>query len=90
MPTHRNPFPGYADRLSGSLLLLTTTYMARENSSSNRGFAAMDENRQREIASRGGSASGGNFANDPARAAEAGRRGGQASHGGRGRSENNE
>ena len=38
-------------------------------SSSNRGFAGMDEEKQREIASKGGSASGGNFANDPERAA---------------------
>jgi uncharacterized protein len=45
--------------------------------SSNRGFASMDEARQREIASEGGRASGGNFRNDPERAAEAGRKGGQ-------------
>ena len=49
---------------------------------SNRGFAAMDAQRQREIASKGGSASGGNFANDRARASEAGRMGGEASRGG--------
>lgn len=45
---------------------------------SNRGFAAMDEEKQRAIASKGGSASGGNFKNDPERAREAGRKGGQA------------
>jgi len=61
---------------------------------SNRGFASMDENKQREIASKGGSASGGNFKNDPERASKAGKkgaenqpteakaRGGQNSHGG--------
>jgi len=38
---------------------------------SNRGFAGMDDEKQREIASKGGSASGGNFANDPQRASEA-------------------
>lgn len=43
---------------------------------SKRGFAAMDESKQREIASKGGKASGGNFKNDPERASEAGRRGG--------------
>jgi uncharacterized protein len=43
---------------------------------SNRGFASMDEKKQRDIASKGGQASGGNFANDPERAAEAGRKGG--------------
>ena len=48
---------------------------------SNRGFAAMDERKQREIASKGGSASGGNFAKDPERAREAGRRGGEVSGG---------
>lgn len=59
---------------------------------SNRGFASMDDAKQREIASEGGQASGGNFANDPERASRAGkkgarsqpteakRRGGQNSH----------
>jgi general stress protein YciG len=42
---------------------------------SGRGFASMDEDKQREIASEGGKASGGNFANDPERAAEAARAG---------------
>lgn len=46
-----------------------------------RGFASMDQARQREIASKGGHASGGNFANNPQRAAEAGRKGGQVSGG---------
>lgn len=43
----------------------------------------MDPEKQREIARKGGQASGGNFANDPQRAAEAGRKGGKS----RGRSE---
>jgi uncharacterized protein len=48
-----------------------------------RGFASMDENRQREIASKGGRSQGkennpGNFANDPQRASEAGRKGGSS------------
>lgn len=34
--------------------------MAGNNNTSNRGFASMDENKQREIASKGGKASGGN------------------------------
>jgi len=38
----------------------------------------MDEKRQRDIASKGGQASGGNFANDPERAADAGRKGGHS------------
>lgn len=46
------------------------------NRTSERGFASMDENRQREIASKGGRASGGNFKNNPERAREAGRKGG--------------
>jgi hypothetical protein len=50
---------------------------------SRRGFASMDEEQQREIASKGGRSQGrgnnpGNFANDPRRAAEAGRKGGEA------------
>ncbi|MBX4201579.1 general stress protein [Candidatus Saccharibacteria bacterium] len=44
---------------------------------SNRGFASMDDDKQREIASKGGKASGGNFANDPQKASEAGRKGAQ-------------
>jgi general stress protein YciG len=52
-----------------------------------RGFAAMDEETQREIASKGGQSQGkennpGNFANDRDRAREAGRKGGEA-HGSR-------
>jgi len=53
------------------------------NNSGGRGFASMDPERQREIASKGGQSQGkennpGNFANDPERAREAGRKGGQA------------
>jgi general stress protein YciG len=47
-----------------------------------RGFAAMDPAKQREIASKGGKASGGNFANNRERAAAAGREGGRASRSG--------
>ena len=47
-----------------------------QSPTSNRGFASMDEKRQRDIASKGGQARGGNFANDPERAADAGRKGG--------------
>lgn len=49
---------------------------------SKRGFASMDEDKQKEIASEGGKASGGNFKNDPERASEAGKKGGENSHGG--------
>ena len=50
---------------------------------SNRGFAAMDPERQRAIASKGGQSQGkqnnpGNFANDRQKAREAGRKGGLA------------
>lgn len=44
----------------------------------NRGFASMDEDKQKDIASKGGKASGGNFKNDPQRASEAGKKGAQA------------
>jgi len=44
---------------------------------SNRGFASMDSDKQREIASKGGKASGGNFKNDRERASEAGKKGAQ-------------
>ncbi|MGX5637079.1 general stress protein [Brevundimonas diminuta ATCC 11568] len=53
-------------------------------SSSNRGFAAMDEDKQREIASKGGSSvdpEDRSFSKDHELAAEAGRKGGQASQG---------
>lgn len=49
---------------------------------SNRGFASMDDDKQKEIASKGGQASGGNFKNDPERASEAGKKGGENSNGG--------
>ncbi len=54
---------------------------------SDRGFANMDEQKQKNIASMGGKAQGaknnpGNFANDRQKAKEAGRKGGQNSHGG--------
>jgi hypothetical protein len=48
--------------------------MANEN----RGFAGMDAEQRRRIASQGGKASGGNFAKDPERARTAGRNGAQA------------
>lgn len=44
----------------------------------NQGFASMDEDRQREIARKGGQSSGGNFANDPERASAAGKKGAAA------------
>lgn len=47
-------------------------------SKDDRGFASMDEQKQKDIASKGGSASGGNFKNDPQRASEAGKKGAQA------------
>lgn len=50
---------------------------------SKRGFASMDKDKQREIASMGGRASGGNFAKDRKKASEAGKRGGENSHRGR-------
>ncbi len=50
--------------------------MTKEHTPRKRGFAAMDSNKQREIASKGGKASKGNFKNNPQRASEAGRKGG--------------
>ncbi len=47
-------------------------------SKSARGFASMPKEKVREIASRGGKASGGNFKNDPEKASRAGRQGGKA------------
>ena len=52
-----------------------------------RGFASMDEDKQREIARKGGQSQGkennpGNFANDRKKASEAGKKGGQNSQGG--------
>lgn len=53
------------------------------NGTSNRGFASMDEEKQREIASKGGKAAhakGTAHEFDSEEAREAGRRGGQARH----------
>jgi general stress protein YciG len=47
-----------------------------------RGFASMSEEERREIASKGGQASGGNFKNDREKASRAGKKGGQASNSG--------
>jgi general stress protein YciG len=52
-----------------------------------RGFASMDEDEVRELASKGGQSQGkennpGNFANDKQKASEAGREGGKNSHSG--------
>lgn len=60
---------------------------ASTSNTSGRGFASMDENKQREIASKGGKSQGkennpGNFANDREKASAAGRKGGQSSGGG--------
>lgn len=62
-----------------------------QGGSSNRGFASMDEEKQREIASKGGKAAhekgtAHEFTSEEAR--EAGRKGGQASHGGGSSSDN--
>jgi general stress protein YciG len=46
------------------------------DNTSNRGFASMDPDKQKAIASKGGKASGGNFKNDPERASRAGKKGG--------------
>jgi general stress protein YciG len=58
---------------------------SNQGSTGNRGFASMDEDKQREIASQGGKAShekgtAHEFTSEEAR--EAGRKGGQNSHGG--------
>jgi general stress protein YciG len=50
---------------------------------SERGFASMDEKKQRDIASKGGQSQGqennpGNFANDREKVSEAGKKGGQS------------
>ena len=56
------------------------------NDTSNRGFASMDDKKQRDIASKGGQsvpAEKRPFSQDHELAAEAGRKGGQNSQGGR-------
>lgn len=47
---------------------------------SKRGFASMDQEKRKRIASMGGKKSKGNFAHNRQRAAEAGRKGGLNSH----------
>lgn len=49
------------------------------DNTSKRGFASMNADKQREIASKGGKVSGGNFKHDPQRASEAGKKGGESS-----------
>ncbi|HVU75369.1 MAG TPA: KGG domain-containing protein [Candidatus Paceibacterota bacterium] len=60
--------------------------MANNQNNDGRGFAGMDDEQQREIASKGGQSQGkennpGNFANDREKASRAGQKGGQASGG---------
>lgn len=65
-----------------SRLIAKEAEMATGNSTSKRGFASMDEERQREIASKGGKsvpAEKRSFSQDRELASEAGRKGGQAS-----------
>jgi len=60
--------------------------MANQSGKSNRGFASMDENKQREIASKGGKSvppEERSFSKDRDLASEAGKKGGENSHGGR-------
>ena len=45
-----------------------------------RGFASMDEQKQKEVASEGGKDSSGNFRNDSQRVSETGRKSHKASH----------
>ena len=62
-----------------------------QNQNSGRGFASMDEDKQREIASKGGQSvpdEKRSFSQDRDLAAEAGRKGGENSHGGGNRSGN--
>jgi general stress protein YciG len=61
-------------------------YMANQTGKSNRGFASMDEDKQREIASKGGKSvppEERSFSKDRDLASEAGKKGGENSHGGR-------
>jgi general stress protein YciG len=59
--------------------MATATTARQQRTSKKRGFAAMDEERQRQIASMGGKASGGNFARDRKKASIAGKKGGEIS-----------
>ena len=58
---------------------------AGKDTSSERGFAAMDAEKRREIARKGGQMSGGNFKNNREKASQAGRKGGERSGSGRAR-----
>ena len=58
-----------------------------KSSTSNRGFASMDDAKQRDIARKGGESVPNekrSFSKDRELASEAGRKGGESSHGGRG------
>ncbi len=62
-----------------------TNQESRERKPARRGFAAMDKERQREIARKGGASvpdDKRSFSQDRDLAASAGRKGGEASHGG--------
>jgi general stress protein YciG len=62
-----------------------TEHTSSQTKPARRGFAAMDKNRQREIARKGGASvpdEKRSFSQDRDLAASAGRKGGEASHGG--------
>jgi general stress protein YciG len=64
---------------------------SKKGDTSNRGFASMDEDKQKEIASKGGKAAhekGTAHEFDSKEAREAGKKGGENSHGGGGQSDN--
>lgn len=66
--------------------MATNSDTGKSSDTSNRGFASMDDDKQREIASKGGQSvkpEDRSFSKDPELAAEAGRKGGEHSHGGR-------
>ena len=69
--------------LGGRVRSRESLNMVDNQQRSNRGFASMDQNKQRDIARKGGESVPNekrSFSRDPKLAAEAGRKGGEASH----------
>jgi uncharacterized protein len=82
-PHGHNQYTRSEDRSSKVQTPADIPAAAAPSGTSRRGFASMDEQTQREIASKGGHSQGrdnnpGNFANDRDKAREAGRKGGEA------------
>jgi uncharacterized protein len=93
MTTYNNQRTQNQDHTDDTNVSRSSSAQQQSTGSSNRGFASMDEEKQRDIASKGGTAShksGNAHEFDSEEARDAGHKGGQNSHQGRGSGSSNQ